>query len=187
MASRRGRQGAFRLPQVPRIQLPDVAPGALWHVNFSLLDDGGPFAWPRDARAGVLLFWLQELNRAFDRRDLERVRVEDADGAAHHTVETDRFSERARARFGELQALDNKWAQGLQSEMFVARVCMARDSTQRVWGVLDAEETASGYVFRPVWWDPLHQVCPDDRRVGAVPGPCQSGCLHGDLAPLSAH
>lgn len=61
MASRRGCQGAFRLPQVPRIQLPDVAPGALWHVNFSLLDDGGPFAWPRDARAGVLLFWLREL------------------------------------------------------------------------------------------------------------------------------
>lgn len=169
------------IPAAPRQGLDKHAAGTPWHLNFSLVDDDGPFAWPSHGVEGVLLpAWLHALNRKLDVPTLLRERIPNSDGSVHHSVSAERCSEPAQERLQDLLAMWGKLMdQRFNESLFSLRYCLAPNSTQRVWGIFEDD-----LIFYALWWDPNHDVyafAPDDRATGNC---LIAKCLHLNGAGL---
>ncbi len=70
-----------------------------------------------------------------------------SNNARDHAVETDKLNTEAKKRLQELKLDD-------VGQLYRLRL----SGTQRVWGILD------GYIFKILWWDPNHTVCPSAKR-----------------------
>lgn len=70
-----------------------------------------------------------------------------SNNARDHAVETDKLNSEAKKRLQELNLDD-------VGQLYRLRLT----GTQRVWGILD------GYIFKILWWDPNHTVCPSTKR-----------------------
>jgi hypothetical protein len=64
-----------------------------------------------------------------------------------HSVEIDKLDVEAKKRLEELKIDD-------VGQLYRLRL----SGTKRVWGILD------GYIFKILWWDPEHTVCPSQKR-----------------------
>lgn len=67
--------------------------------------------------------------------------------ARDHAVEIDKLHADAKKRLQELKLDD-------VGQLYRLRL----SGTQRVWGILD------GYIFKILWWDPEHTVCPSPKK-----------------------
>lgn len=113
-------------------------PTVIW--GFSFVDLGGPWGWSKiepKVLAHVLDFFHQ----------LEALRPSEVFGPKHKRVEPDALCPEANKRLAEIELddLDCLW------ELHVS-------GRERIWGHRD------GHVFYPVWWDPLHEVCPSKKK-----------------------
>lgn len=170
----RGNSSRFTIPAPARQGLADYPDGTPWHVNFSLVDTEGPYSWPTENPYGVLLpVWLHALNRSLDLPQLLRERVPHSNGSIHHAVPAAKCSKAAQDRLQNLVRKGSNSIEQIFSEsLFSLRYCLAPDSKERVWGILEDN------VFYALWWDPNHEVDthrPDARKKGN----CYSAkCLH---------
>jgi hypothetical protein len=113
-------------------------PTVIW--GFSFVDLGGPWGWSKiepKVLGHVLGFF----------HNLEALRPSEVFGSRHKRVEPDALCPEAKRRLGEIELddLDCLW------ELRVSGL-------ERIWGHRD------GHVFYPIWWDPLHEVCPSKKK-----------------------
>lgn len=81
-------------------------------------------------------------------KNFESMTWREIDGnTGSHGVSLSSLSKEARDRLEEIRQDD-------APELFSLRITGAA----RVWGILDEE------VFRVLWWDPNHQVCPSIKK-----------------------
>lgn len=113
-------------------------PTVIW--GFSYVDLDGPWGWSKiDPK--VLKHVLDFLH------SLEALRPNEAFGSRNKRVELSSLCPEANKRLTEIKLddLDCLW------ELRVSGV-------ERIWGHRWA------HVFYPVWWDPLHEVCPSTKK-----------------------
>lgn len=179
-------------PRIPEVSddgwrpLHKYAAGRPWHLNFSLLDFSGPYAWPSpdDPRARHLNCWLQKMNAETDRKHLEESQLSWRNKSTHHAVALERCHSDAQDRAAALQTEGAKWAQLVGDSLFSLRYCLAPYSTQRVLGVMIDDEDTSVSIFYPLWWDPSHEIYAN-REDSYGTGSCYtSGCLHLEQPPI---
>jgi len=113
-------------------------PTVIW--GFSFVDLGGRWGWSKidpKVLVHVLKFFHQ----------LEALRPGEVFGSRHKRVELGALCSEANKRLAkiELDDLDCLW------ELRVSGL-------ERIWGHRD------GHVFYPIWWDPLHEVCPSKKK-----------------------
>lgn len=108
--------------------------------GFSYVDLGGRWGWAkiRPEVLGHVLDFMQKF---------EALKPTEAFGSRHKRIELPSLCPDANKRLHqiELDDLDCIWELRLSG-------------LERVWGHRD------GHVFYPIWWDPLHEVCPSPKK-----------------------
>lgn len=108
-----------------------------WHLR--RIDIGGPYC-PTKMDAATTLDVLSKLSQ------FETMLWREIEGSKHHAIGVDTLSNTARKR---LEELENDEVE----ELFSLRLT----GPNRVIGIRDHA------VFRLLWWDPGHEVCPSRR------------------------
>ncbi|MEO5339109.1 MAG: hypothetical protein H7837_01130 [Magnetococcus sp. MYC-9] len=110
--------------------------------RFRVMDMDGPFGWnsPIDG-ADPLLYVPPKL------KEFETMTWQEIVGSRHHKIPVDLLSSDAKRRLSDLKLDDI-------DEVF----SLALMGRQRVVGIRDQN------VFRVLWWDPDHQVCPSHKK-----------------------
>jgi len=113
-------------------------PTIIWGLSFVDLD--GPWGWRKIAVTSL------ERVLGFMHR-LESCRPGEVSGRTLKHIPFENLCAKARKRLGELELddLDGVW------ELRVTGL-------ERIWSI------RRGHVFYPIWWDPLHEVCPSTKR-----------------------
>lgn len=106
------------------------------------MDMDGPFGW--NALKGQGIFWQEIFPKL---RDFESMTWHEVEGDRHHAISIDRLSKEARVRLEELNLDDI-------DEIF----SLALTGRSRMLGIRDRN------VFRVLWWDPDHKVCPSKKK-----------------------
>jgi hypothetical protein len=105
------------------------------------VDLGGPWCW-RTIDGDGLVEVLGKL------KSFESMTWEEIDGpTGSHGVEVGKLSRDAQERLVRIHQDD-------VDQLFSLRISGRR----RVWGIMDE------HVFRVLWWDPEHQVCPSAKK-----------------------
>lgn len=113
-------------------------PTLIW--GFSFVDLGGRWGWSK-ILATALPHVLEFLH------NLEALKPGEVFGRTHKRVELSALCPEARKRLREIELDD----QDCLWELHV-------NGLERIWGI------RFGHVFYPVWWDPLHEVCPSKKK-----------------------
>lgn len=113
-------------------------PTIIW--GFSYVDLDGPWGWSK-INPKVLEHVLEFMH------NLEALHPNEVFGPRHKRVELASLCSAANKRLTEIELddLDCLW------ELRVSGL-------ERIWGHRNA------HVFYPIWWDPLHEVCPSPKR-----------------------
>ncbi|MGD9736426.1 MAG: hypothetical protein AB7V58_12610 [Solirubrobacterales bacterium] len=113
-------------------------PTVIWGLSY--VDLGGKWGWAR-IDVNVLSHVLNFMH------NLEGMLPVEVFGPRHKRIEIDSLCPEAKKRLTEIELddLDALW------ELHVTGL-------ERIWG------HRVGHVFYPVWWDPLHEVCPSKKR-----------------------
>lgn len=106
----------------------------------STLDMDGPFGWSR-LEGDVLREILQKL------QSFESMTWSEIEGRRHHSISRETLSKKAQERLEEIHMDDI-------DEVF----SLAIGGTERIFGVRERG------VFKVLWWDPDHQVCPSHKK-----------------------
>lgn len=112
-----------------------------WRV--SLMEMASPFGW-HDIGAGKLLEVRAKL-RDFESMTWHEILVAARD--RNHAVVIEKLCKEARDRLEEIGQSD-----------IDELVSLRLSGPERVWGI------RSGNVFRVLWWDPAHAVCPSPKK-----------------------
>lgn len=100
----------------------------------------GPFGWDRLEKK-VLNNILQKL------KNFESMTWGEIEGRRHHSISKDTLSRTAQKRLEEIHMDD-------VDEVF----SLAMGGTERIFGVRERN------IFKILWWDPDHQVCPSSKK-----------------------
>jgi hypothetical protein len=125
----------------------------VWRL--SLLDHEYNRDWSWRGIDGPTLLTIIDLLAQMERLSWKEIRAQITGGRRrgpkHKLIPVEHLCEAAQRRLVELELDD-------LAELFRFRT----GNLGRLWGVISEE---SPRVFYPVWWDPLHKVCPstDDR------------------------
>ncbi len=111
--------------------------------SFSLIDMHGPFGWARCSLPDLENILKQKLS------SFETMTWEEIAGHRHHLIAVDNLSTEARKRLSQLRKEDYS-----TDEVF----SLALGGKQRVIGIRDRD------VFKLLWWDPEHEVCPSKLK-----------------------
>jgi len=156
-----------------RVKSKSFKPNEPWHLNFSLIDREGPFAWPAAGpQALTLPWWLQIMNSRFDRQEIFEAGAAHISGYMHHAVLLEDCTKSAQERLNALLKADNPTEQIFVDSIFSFRYCTAPHSTQRVWGIFDEN------IYYVLWWDPGHGVFGGRRDVSGSGSCADHDCLH---------
>lgn len=110
-----------------------------WHIG--VIDFEPP--WCAGLDRSDILQRLEETLKNFESRTWEEI----LGGSQNHAVDKDALHKAARDRLSEIDQDDCD-----------AYVSLRFTGTQRVWGI------RQGSIFRILWWDPNHKVCPSQKR-----------------------
>jgi hypothetical protein len=113
-------------------------PTVIWGLSFVDLD--GPWGWSKIA--------VTHLKHVLEfMHNLESCRPGEVFGPKHKHIPLGNLCAKAQKRLAklELDDLDGLW------ELRVRGL-------ERIWGI------RRDHVFYPVWWDPLHEVCPSKKK-----------------------
>lgn len=127
-----------RPKRIPAGKPTSEAPTVIWGTSFVDLD--GPWGWSKievNALAHVLKFL----------HNLEACLPVEVFGSKHKRIPLGSLCSEARKRLAELELDD-----------FDALWELRVTGQERIWGHRD------DHVFYPIWWDPLHEVCPSTKR-----------------------
>ncbi|MCY4379726.1 MAG: hypothetical protein OXC39_07885 [Candidatus Dadabacteria bacterium] len=125
----------------PQIQsgIPESFQGYKVRWSFSLLDMDGPFGWSRCS--------VSDLKKLKSRlSSFETMTWAEIEGDRHHSISIADLSAQAKKRLDheELNDVDEVFS-------------LAIGGRERVIGIRDRD------VFKLLWWDPAHEVCPSKR------------------------
>lgn len=111
--------------------------------SFAILDIAGPFGWSRLATEDFEK--VLSRFRGWETMTWHQIRVEGK--KRNHSIPVVACSQTAQKRLAEIQLddVDDLFSLGVQGE-------------PRVIGILDRR------VFKILWWDPDHQVCPSKKK-----------------------
>ncbi|MXZ48867.1 MAG: hypothetical protein F4Z13_06455 [Candidatus Dadabacteria bacterium] len=109
--------------------------------SFSILDMGGPFGWSKCS--------VSVLNDVLKPRlsNFETMTWAEIESHRHHSIPTGDLSTQAQKRLSDKKLSD-------VDEVF----SLAIGSKERIIGIRDRD------VFKLLWWDPKHEVCPSTKR-----------------------
>jgi len=113
-------------------------PTVIWGLSY--VDLGGKWGWAK--------IDVKVLDRVLKfMHNMEGMLPTEVFGARHKRVEIDALCSEAKKRLTEIQLddLDALWELRVSGQ-------------ERIWGHRD------DHVFYPVWWDPLHGVCPLTKK-----------------------
>lgn len=113
--------------------------GLVW--NCEIFDSGGQWSWNTlDART-----WWREIIRGV--LSFNSMKWSEILGDRHHEVNVGRIIKAAQDRLREIGQQDIE-----------SLVSLALSGTKRIWGIRDRN------VFKVLWWDPEHEVCPSMKK-----------------------
>ncbi|HHF7365146.1 TPA: hypothetical protein ACPSKY_000238 [Legionella bozemanae] len=109
--------------------------------SFSLIDSDGPWGFHNICK--------DEFHSlvTHDFKSKEGINWSQLKSSGSHNVEINQLIKRAQHRLTEI-FLDDR------DELFSMRF----SGTKRVWGIRD------GNVFKVLWWDPNHEICPSRKK-----------------------
>jgi len=112
--------------------------------RFQILDLDGPWSWSNVPDA-ALLHAIRDRLRNYESMTWREIKQNDNSGS--HAIPIDRLCLEAQKRLMALKQDD-------AATLFSLRI----NQKQRVWGIRDE------HIFRILWWDPEHTVCPVAKR-----------------------
>lgn len=112
----------------------------VWHVR--TLDPEGPYGW---RQVSMKALWDEVWKKVRDFETMTWSEVKQT--SQHHSIEVDRLSKEARKRLEEIGQSD-------VDELFSLRLT----GKQRLWGIRDR------HIFKVLWFDPGHKVCPSMKK-----------------------
>jgi len=111
----------------------------VWRVG--VLDKDGPWSWESTSLAES---WVEMHSKM---KDLESMTFGGVMKAGSHPIPCSRLIPDAQKRLREINQND-------LDELFSLRL----SGKQRIWGIRDRN------VFKILWWDPNHEVCPSQKK-----------------------
>ena len=148
MAKNRNNQKSPKTKADPKTEKSPQIPGAAqtsfqsnkirW--SFSIIDMDGPFGWSKCS--------LFDLKKVLKPRlsNFETMTWGEIEGTKHHSIPVDGLSKEAQSRLSEIHYNTD--------DVF----SLALGGTERVIGIRDRD------VFKFLWWDPEHKVCPSQKK-----------------------
>lgn len=126
-------------PSIGNYVLSDDSGPVLW--SFSLIDNDGPW--------GFNLICKNELHKLVTSgfKDKEGINWASLKTSGSHNVAKNKLISSAQKRLAE-KLLDDR------DELFSMRFT----GKQRIWGIRE------GNVFKILWWDPNHEICPSNKK-----------------------